>query len=303
MSDPQARVPGSLGIAQAGERGSWFRPLQTARLAAVSASGGGDFAPCGNSDTANVALVAELQQALAATLPHVPALARGAILMSPAALPFLAGGVAARGYRFLREYRDGLRPIDIAHLPAIVTERFGSSIDFSTVWISDKTGAQNRPFTATVVINFPPGIARRINVMNLGTNYKDKTLVHELTHVWQSQHHPNSMQYMRSCIGCQAWAVYRNQDNAKISPSVIANRDFPQDYPFSAYAYETDKSVPFSHYGGEQIAQQVENNVEKIVKVVKAAAPNAVVSENVDSLQNMRSVANRLDKGVDLIVP
>lgn len=299
MSNPQARVPGALGIAQTGQRDLSFlgRAMQTVRLAGVSSTGAGDFTPCGNGDSANGVLIAQLQHDLAATLPRVPAFARGMILATPAALPFLLGAGAARAYHAYRDFRDGLHLVDVAHLPPRAKDIFGSSIDFSRVWISNKTGAQGRPFTATVVINFPPGITKRVNVMNLGTSYREDTIVHELTHVWQSQHHYDPLQYMRSCIACQAWALYKNQDLLKTAPkpAVISHRDFPVDFPYSAYAYEIDTKLPFSHYGGEQIAQQVQNGIEKIVKIVKGATVNTIVSDNVNSLTNMASVANRLD--------
>ncbi len=305
MSNPQARVPGALGVAQVGERdlGFFGHAMQTMRLATVSSTGAGNFTPCGNGDTANGALIAQLQHDLAATLARVPAFARGLILTTPTAIPFLIGAGAAHAYR---SFRDGLHLVDVAHLPSRARDIFGSSIDFSRVWISNKTGAQGRAFTATVVIDFPPGITKRVNVMNLGASYDEKTVVHELTHVWQSQHHYDPVQYMRNCLACQAWALQKNVDLSKMSPdpAVVSHVNFPVDYPYSAYAYESDAKLPFSHYGGEQIAQQVENGVEKIIKVVKTPTVNTVVPDNVDSLKNMASVANRLDtKNVAIFAP
>ena len=299
MSNPQARVPGALGVAQVGERDLGFlgQAMQTMRLAAVSSTRAGDFTPCGNGDSANEALIAELQHAVTAALPRLPAFARGMILTTPAAVPFLIGRA---GYHAYHELRSGLHPIDAAHLPARVTEVFGNSIDFSRVWINNKTGAQGRAFTATIAINYPPGISRRVNVMNLGASYDEDTLVHELTHVWQSQHHSDPLHYMRNCLGCQGLALWKNQDLVKMAPNpaVTSHRGFPMDFPYSAYAYETDAKLPFSHYGGEQIAQQVMRGVDKIIKVVKAAPANTVVSDNVDSLNNSTAVTNRLNSGV-----
>ncbi|HXU48445.1 MAG TPA: hypothetical protein VN727_05320 [Candidatus Binatia bacterium] len=299
MSNPQARVPGALGVAQVDDRdlGFFGHAIQTMRLAAVSSTGAGNFTPCGNGDSANEALIAELQHAFTTSLPRVPSFARGMILATPAAVPFLIGRA---GYHAYRDIRSNFHPIDAAHLPSRVTEVFGGSIDFSRVWLGNKAGAQGRPFTATLVINFPPGTTKRINVMNMGASYDEDTLIHELTHVWQSQHHFDPTQYMRNCLSCQASAVQKNVDLVKMAPKsgVISHANYPVDYPFSAYAYEVDPKLPFSHYGGEQIAQQVMKGVGKIIRIVKAAAANTVVSDNVDSLTNMHTVANRLDAGV-----
>jgi hypothetical protein len=151
---------------------------------------------------------------------------------------------------------------------AMATGVFGSSIDFSLVSLSDKTGASNRAFV--VAVPNPFGKARQI--MNVGTAPTRNTLIHELTHVWQSQHHSNSSQFMVNAIASQALEAATNLALNSTS--------------FSAYGYVPGK--PFGEYGAEQIAQQVMRGEAAIVAHVASVSVGAVDADNVTSLKTPR---------------
>jgi hypothetical protein len=171
---------------------------------------------------------------------------------------------------------------------------YGGSIDFSSVFISDKLGLGNLPFTAST-----PIIGRQI--MNLGpaafvSTPDIDTLIHELAHVWQSQHNDNPTTFMNASIDGQAAAVAANLATALIDPSVKANSDFPTHFPFSTYAYVRGK--PFSEYGAEQIANQVEHREPPIVAHVRSVASGALDSDNRKSLAGSGRIEDRRIPGV-----
>ena len=132
------------------------------------------------------------------------------------------------------------------------------------MFISDKTGINNLPFTVGVpAIPFFP--AKQI--MNLGTfTPARKLLIHELTHVWQSQHHPDVTAFMSNSVDGQALAVAANEAAALLAPATRGHDDFPIHFPFSTYAYVPGK--PFGEYGAEQIANSVEHGETPIVSHV-----------------------------------
>ena len=178
---------------------------------------------------------------------------------------------------------------------------FGSSIDFSTVFISDKSGAQNRAFTAAIPV--PAALAASfgigsgmVQVMNLGSRFAAPgrdLLIHELTHVWQSQHATSKVKFMANSLACQGAAIAANLaavadaladfDLAK-AKAIRSNADFPGFYPFSAYAHIRGK--PFNAYAAEQIANQVEHGVGPIVAHVAGVATGAIDPDNDKSLTN-----------------
>lgn len=141
---------------------------------------------------------------------------------------------------------------------------FGSSLDFSTVFITDQTGQGDRAFVVAVPDLFGPGAQQ---FMNLGPAFSQETFIHELTHVWQSQHHSSSTAYIVNCVGSQKVAEALGGGN-------------------SAYAYIPGK--PFSEYGGEQIAQQVMRGEAPIIAHVKSVAARVVDPENVTGMKVFR---------------
>lgn len=154
----------------------------------------------------------------------------------------------------------GCRPIDkTTELPAL-TAVFGTSVDFTRVCISDALGYQGRPFTwymslGWCVINAGPAIYKTPGSDN-------DTLIHEMTHVWQSQHHIDPTAYITNSLSSQVkWGG-------------------------DCYCYVPGK--PFGEYGAEQIAQQVQRGEAAIRAHVKSVAVGAVDPDNVTSLATPR---------------
>jgi peptidoglycan hydrolase-like protein with peptidoglycan-binding domain len=158
---------------------------------------------------------------------------------------------------------------------AEATTVFGASLDFSKILIADGTGFQDRPFTVAV-----PASGSFFVVMLLGdlnpwhTRPRSHTLIHELTHAWQSQHAGDPTAFMKNSVRCQAGAL-ADLPIAKAAAGVAASEAAVRRGVFdpialariaaaaaaaedvSAYAYIPGR--PFGEYAAEQIAQQVED--------------------------------------------
>ena len=161
-----------------------------------------------------------------------------------------------------------LRPLKGDPAEAICIANYGSSIDTSVVSLSDKTGLSNRAFVLAIPVPF--GKPRQI--MNVGTSPSHSTMVHELAHVWQSQHATKPTQYMVNAVASQAMAEAVN-----LAAGVSS---------FSAYGYRPGK--PFGEYAAEQIAQQAQRGEAPIVSHMKGVAAWAVDSDNDTSLATPR---------------
>jgi|FEC22Drversion2_1045045.scaffolds.fasta_scaffold01649_2 hypothetical protein len=177
---------------------------------------------------------------------------------------------------------------------AIAAPVFGTSIDFTFVFLSDFKGASGRAFTVA---------AGPFIVMNCGSfTPSSGTLIHELTHVWQSQHHSINTAYIANSVSSQALAVTENEALALIDPTLKGDPKFPDQFPRSPYACITGR--PFSEYAAEQIAKQVERNflaaagsavalaTAPIVAHIKAAA-TGVDADNVTGLKTARTEDKR----------
>ena len=177
---------------------------------------------------------------------------------------------------------------------AVAAPLFGTSIDFTFVLLSDFKGASGRAFTV---------VAGRFIVMNCGSfTPSDATLIHELVHVWQAQHHSVATAYMVNSLQSHALAVTENQALAVAEPTLKGNPWFPSLFPRSPYACMSGR--PFREYGAEQIAKQVERNflvpagsavalaTDPIVAHIKAAVegPDA---DNVTGLKTARTEDTR----------
>ncbi|MGH7496144.1 MAG: flavin monoamine oxidase family protein [bacterium] len=185
---------------------------------------------------------------------------------------------------------------------------YGGSLDYADIYVSDTLGLSGRPFTTAI----PIGTTRWVVVLNLGPNaFKSDTtpqvLIHELAHAWQSQHHPNPWQYMYNCVLSQMKATAATAATAladKMNSSWVTRGIMP-DFklgPASAYAYVP--GMLFGDYGGEQIAQQVEDyhyppagliqsadargQMENIWKHIKSLSPRVPDNENIRSLSETR---------------
>lgn len=162
-----------------------------------------------------------------------------------------------------------IRMLDPSQQAAAVAV-YGTSLDFSTIFITDKTGLGNRPFTVAF-----PDKGQIVQIMNCGTFSPSKdTLIHELCHVWQSQHHSDKFRYMVNAVDSQAGAAVANAAAVADDPIVMLNKDFPLFWPFDAYA--SNPGLPFTSLAAEQMASAVERGVSAIVAHVRGIAMNAV---------------------------
>jgi hypothetical protein len=194
---------------------------------------------------------------------------------------------------------------------------YEESLDYDQIYISDGIGADNRPVTIAL-----PMDGKWIVILNLGswafrnplTGINAKaTLIHELAHAWQSQHHHNPVQFMFNCAKSQA-AAKAASTLVTLNDNPIADAVLPglaptvaSLGPADAYSYVPGKF--FGDYGGEQIAQQVEDfvkapapphsrnltskeaaSIATIAAYMKNASIGQVVGENVRSLSSIKFV-------------
>lgn len=224
---------------------------------------------CGTCDEANVGLGRSLAQRLLAALP-TPGASSG------------SGGtsVIPSAYRFLTDAQK-----------ATARTAFGDSLDFSRIYLSDSTGAGGRPFTFA----FPDGTTTA-QIINCGTfSPGTKLLIHELTHVWQSQHHSDPYKFMKNSVDCQAGAATVNAALALSEPDLILHGDWPGFWPFSAYAYMPGFGL--AAYAAEQMAQANELADTNVRNAIKGTAMNAVSSDNEKALK-LTTYGDRRTPGV-----
>jgi len=155
------------------------------------------------------------------------------------------------------------------------------------VFISPVLGIGSRPFTAAVTIPAPiafaTGLSGTVQVMNCGTFTPDtNTLLHELAHVWQSQHDSDPQRFMRNSIACQAASLAFNAAQALTDPSTKSGDQFPVHFPTSAYAYKPGKS--FGSYSCEQMANNLDHSDPAVTAHVKGRVANTLDVANVSGL-------------------
>lgn len=168
---------------------------------------------------------------------------------------------------------------------------YGNSLDFSRIFISNKTGLGNRPFTMAF-----PDENEIVQIMNCGTfTPKHDTLIHELAHVWQSQHHSDPFKFMSNAVQSQGRAVSANSAETFSDPDILLHKDHPVQFPFSAYAYVPGFGL--SSYAAEQMANAIEHGDPKLVAHAKGIAMNAVDPDNVSALKRTL-ISDRRVKGV-----
>jgi len=179
---------------------------------------------------------------------------------------------------------------------------FGESLDFSMILIADGTGFQKRPFTVAVPVSGGFHV-----VMLLGDidpwHIRDRsnTLIHELTHAWQSQHADDHTAFMKNSVRSQVGALadlpFAKAEAAAavvgvnvFDPLVLARAArAAAAEDVSAYAYIPGRR--FDQYAVEQIAQQVEDGyinrspIRAIVTKIQSARVNDPDRDNEASLQ------------------
>jgi outer membrane protein OmpA-like peptidoglycan-associated protein len=185
---------------------------------------------------------------------------------------------------------------------AFAKKTYLGSLDFTKILIADGLGAQGRPFTVAV----PTSLGWHV-VMLLGDVARDwsgsSTLIHELAHAWQSQHHSSDpVAYMKNSVECQVKAIADMPiakaavSTAAVSAAVAGGILDPWRLAsigtaaaggedVSAYAYIPGKA--FGGYAAEQIAQQVEDSFAGLGR------PTPAVLREIQSLSaNVNSTAN-----------
>lgn len=168
---------------------------------------------------------------------------------------------------------------------------YGNSLDFSRIFISNKTGLGGRPFTMAF-----PDQNQTVQIINCGTFApSQRLLIHELCHVWQSQHHSNQFKFMGNAVTCQAKAVADNTIERFVDPDVKKHKDHPVQFPFSAYAYKP--GLTLNKLAAEQMANAVEHGEAGVVAHVKSKAINVIDSDNVTAL-NLNVVGDRRHAGI-----
>ncbi len=159
----------------------------------------------------------------------------------------------------------GLRFLDATET-AMASSVYGSSLNYSTILLSNALGFGGRPFTVYMPISMPP-LAFGATVINIGPGPyaspgSDRdTLIHELAHCWQSQHHSNPYQFMINSVASQAAAGATGGDS---------------------YCYIPGKW--FGMYGAEQIAEQIENGEAPIIAHVSSKSPGVPDAANMIGL-------------------
>lgn len=272
-------------------------PLTLAKLSGgsqVQARGG---PVCGNTDPGVTGASQLIAMRFASELKRSQSGKQGFPATSALGFPS-ASGITGAGVGFPSLSLPTFKSLDAAQAN-FVTNVFGTSIDLSRVFISNTVGPTGRPFTAFIGDPTGLGIGLGICVMNCGNEgHLESTIVHEATHVWQSQHASNPAKYIQNCLGSQAKAVQENLAEAALAGGRIANTDFPGFFPNDAYAFIPGKPR-FSDYAGEQIAFQVEKGVAAIRTHVKSIRTGAVDSENDRSLATLRTQDRRVSGVVD----
>lgn len=154
---------------------------------------------------------------------------------------------------------------------------FRGSLDFTKIVITNGLGYNGRRFT--VAVRLSSGWHVALNMGNVGcwaSRPRSETLVHELVHAWQSQHHGSDPRaFMTNSLACQALAE---------AQTVMRGGRY------SAYAYIPGK--PFGEYAAEQVAQQVEHRYARrghptpaVITTIQSVGANMASADNASSLK------------------
>lgn len=226
---------------------------------------------CGNSQTANTGLN-QLIQSLFKSLPI------GAFGLTP-----VAGAVSDNSpIRMLTDVQQ-----------AAARNVFGESLDFSRIFLSSRTGLGNRPFTTAF-----PDSNQIVQILNLGSfTPANSTLIHELAHAWQSQHHSDPYRFMANSVESQGVAATGNAGETFNDPDIVLNGDYPMHFPYSAYAFLPGQA--FSSYAAEQMAQAFELGDTGVRAHMRGVGRNTVDSACVTALQSP-AVGDRRIAGVKI---
>lgn len=227
---------------------------------------------CGNADKENLSAASLVQQQfnlakVQAPKPKVQFGIRSGSIGSPAGAKTFSLAESSP-FRFLTEAQKNT-----------ARNVYGNSLDFSRIFISNKSGLGGRAFTVAV-----KDTNEVVQIMNCGKfDPSDNLLIHELAHVWQSQHHSDPFQFMKSAVDCQAGALTVNAAEVFSDPDVLLHSEHPVNFPFSAYAYLPGLSL--ASYGAEQMAQACHKGEATVRSHMKGVAMNAVDPDNVKAMK------------------
>lgn len=195
------------------------------------------------------------------------------------------------GFMAVTGMPTGIRKLTAAQIAIADSVFLPGSIDFSRVFVTDLAGVNGRAF---VVATGMWGL--NVQIMNLGTfSPSTHLLIHELTHVWQSQNHPIPEQYMVNAVASQGAALTGNGGAAVIDSSVRSHPGFPTDYPYSAYAYVPGTSV--SLLAAEQQAQANANG-DSTVRAFFASTSGVIAASTMLVSLSAPRIADRRSPGV-----
>lgn len=247
---------------------------------------------CGNGETNVLALAKAVQQDFrrakaSAAGPSTTTVSRS---FGATGFAFPSGSTGAGGFSAL-DFSD--TPFRLLSNSQRVKAKavYGNSLDFSRIFVSNKTGLGGRPFTCAF-----PEENQIVQIMNCGTfTPKDRLLIHELAHVWQSQHHSDQFQFMSNAVQSQGRAVSANTAETFSDPDVLLHHQHPVQFPFSAYAYVPGFGL--ASYAAEQMANAIEHGDKKLVAHVQGVAMNTVDADNVAALKRTL-ISDRRVKGV-----
>jgi hypothetical protein len=146
---------------------------------------------------------------------------------------------------------------------------FGNSLDFMRILVTDGLGIDGREFVmvnplqslSSLLSSAPPlPPSTKMQIVNLGPAPSNETFFHELTHVWQSQHHITPEAFMVNAIASQSAAAL-----------------------FGGEAYAFIPGKLFAQYGAEQVAQQVQKGKTEIIGHIRAFPANMPDPSNLPS--------------------
>lgn len=245
---------------------------------------------CGNGDKVNSAVANTVKQLFLSMQKPVTRSATVTPGMRFAKAPGGTGGGVSTRSGFFEGSNVPIRMLTGAQIAAAKAV-YADSIDYTRVFISTLSGLQDRAFTVAF-----PDYNQVVQVMNCGTFSPDRaTLIHELAHVWQSQHSADPKRFMQAAVDCQTAAVTANLAELFSDPSISLHSSYPVNHPYSAYAYFPGMSL--GQYGAEQMAQACHLGEKNIRDYMKSVRANAVDPENEAALQ-LRTYQDRRLAGV-----
>ena len=148
---------------------------------------------------------------------------------------------------------------------------FGQSVDFSRVYVTKLLLAGRLACTVSVNVDglhlglgMPKSKGTQtIQIMNLGLDPNEDAVIHQLTHVWQCQHCVNPLIVNYNCATSRYLALERNRYAATMDPMLASHRDYPANYPYSAFAHVIEQQA--LTLSAEQMAQAVQKGEKEAV--------------------------------------